>query len=474
MTDWKPGFTLSRGQPRLKKFCPYIEALEDRCQPSLTALALDGTEAHSFTGFQHLDGVVHTAMANGVQPMLTLATATYITGTTGSATGRGIALGQDGSSYETGTITLAGSEEAYIAKYDANGKQVYFVPFQLMDNANTLLRTEGNGVAVDGAGNVYVAGTVVDATSLSHGYASKFSADGSTLLWTGRFRGPSTGDGIAVYDPNHDGNGQAVVTGTLTVTDATLGRLGDHAFAARVSVDGMSLDYELFYTFGTDDDGSHGNAIALNINSTNSTPGSLAYIAGNIVFDGNQQILAAQIDNGNDTNVGSLIWSRTLSDNIVTPNTDTLTGVAVNPDDSSVYSGTAAASASEAVGIVVGYPADGGPLGQQPPILSVLQGHARSLNAITVDSAGNIYTAGAAANPSSLGGIYVASLDNKGRFIADVQFGDVGMVDAGYDIVATGSGSLWAVGDTTSSTLSTDGTTLNGTQDGWLAAISIP
>ena len=468
-----------RSKPRLiarrrpKKFRPHIEALEDRFQPSLTPLPLDLMEAHSITGFQHMNGVVHTTMANGVQPMITLATATYITGTTGSATGRGIALGQDGSTYETGTIILGGSNEAYVAKYDPNGKQVYFVPFQLMDNANTPVSTEANALAVDSAGNTYIAGTVLDATSVSHGYVAKMSADGTALIWTGSFRGPSTGNGIAVYDPNHDGNGHAVVAGTLRLTDATLGPLGDHVFAARASVDGTSLDYEFFYTFGADDGGSHGNAIALNTNSIKSPPGSLAYIAGNIVFDGNQQILAVQLDNSNPS-AGSLLWSRTLSDNIPTPNIDTLTGVAVNPDDSSVYSGTAASAGPETVGIVIGYPADGGPLNQPPPTLSVLLGHARSLNAIAIDSAGNIYTTGAAADPSSLGGIYLAALDNTGQFVSDIQLGDFGMVDAGYGVVATSSGLLWAVGDTTSSSFSTDGTMLNGTQDGWLAAFTVP
>jgi hypothetical protein len=456
----------------MMRFRPHLEALEHRVQPSLTPLPLDGIEAHAITGFQHMNGVSRIGLVSSVHRMIILDTATYITGTMGSATARGIALGQDGNTYETGTITLGGSEEAYVAKYDPSGKQFYLAPVQLVDNTNTPLNTEGQAIAVDGAGNVYLTGTVIDAASVRHGYASKISADGTTFIWTGSFPGPSTGDGIAVHDPNNDGAGQAVVSGTLTVTEGTLGQPGDHLFTSRVSVDGTSLDYEFFYTFGTDDAGSHGNAIALNTNSTRSAPASLAYVAGNINFDGNQQILAVQIDN-DGANAGGLIWARTLTDSITTPNVDTLTGVAVNSDDSSVYSGTAAGFASQTIGIVVGYPADGGPLDQQPPILGVFQG-ARSLNAIAVDNAGNIYAAGAAASPSSLGGIYLVALDNKGQFISELQFGDFGTIDAGYGIVVANSASLWSVGDTTSSGFSTDGTTLNGTQDGWLAAITIP
>src|SRR5207302_6357590 len=126
-----------------------------------------------------------------------------------------------------------------------------------------------------------------------------------------------------------------------------------HIIMASFATDG-TRDYAFFYTF-TGNLPTEGKGIALNSNSTFSTPGSLAYIAGNVVTNGNQQTLAFQL---NATN-GGTIWARTLTD---TSTVDTLTGVAVNSDDTSVYSGTVTNGSGGTQGLVVGYAADGSPL----------------------------------------------------------------------------------------------------------------
>jgi hypothetical protein len=474
MSCSKPRFASpndSRAKPCPRRFCPQIEQLEDRFQPSLIPFPLGSFQAYPVAGYEPLPSVDLTPIVHEIHPLFVLNTATYITGTTGSATAQGIAVGPDGSTFETGTISLGGRQEAYLAKYDVSGRQVYFDPFQLKDTNNALLNTMGSAVAVDDTGNAYVAGTIVNSSFVDQAFAVKISGDGTKMVWVGRLLGPSTAAGIAVSDPNHNGQGQAVVTGTLTINNVSVGPLGDHVLVARLTADGMALDYEIYFSLGNSDGGSHGEAVALNNNSSASTPGSLAYVAGNIILNGSQQFLALQFDNSTGTTAGNLIWARTLSNTTPAPNTDTLTGVAVKADDSSVYSGVANAT-SGTVGFVVGYPPDGGPVSQLPPILTQLQTRARSLNAVAVDSAGSIYVTGAAANPSPQGGVYVAELDSQGHFLSDLQFGDSGTVDAGYGIAVTSSGPLWLVGDTTSPSFSTDGTTLNGTQDGWLASVS--
>ena len=122
--------------------------------------------------------------------MLSLSKATFITGTTGAATARAVTLGQDNSTYQAGTITESGSEAAYAAKYDPNGVPVFRSSFQLTDNNNNNLNTEGNAVAVDGIGNVYVGGTYVDTAAVPHSYGVKVSADGTAISWVHTFVGP--------------------------------------------------------------------------------------------------------------------------------------------------------------------------------------------------------------------------------------------------------------------------------------------
>lgn len=458
MTCSKPRFAFLResaAKSARKKFRPQVEMLENRLQPSLTGMALDGIEAHPIAESEPVSAVAHTITADGIKDMLSVSTATYITGTTGSATARGVALGQDGSTYQAGTITVNGSEVAYAAKYDPNGTQIFLAPIQLVDSNNNNLNTEGDGVAVDGLGNIYLGGTFIDAAGAPHSYGLKLSADGTTIVWLHNFQGGSTTNGIAVTDPNNNGTGHVVWTGTLTITDPSTGPVGDHIVVASFTTDG-TRDYAFFYTF-TGTTASQGKGVALNTNSTFSTPGSLAYAAGNVVLNGNQQTLAFVV---NETN-GNGTFARTLTN---TSTSDTLTGVAVNPDDSSVYSGTVATSSGN-VGILVGYGADGSVL--IPPTLLA---NALTLNAITVDATGNIYVTGAATNASN-GGVYVATLDANGNLLSEAEFGGTGTVDAGYGIAVTSTGTLWVVGDTTSSTLSTDGTVLVGPQDGFLASV---
>ncbi len=465
MTCSKPRFAFRKSpaaRPAPKMYRPCLEMLEARLQPSQSGFAVDGIAAHSFPVAPSMGLSAHSILADGVEPMLSLSTATYITGTMGTATARGTALGGDGSTYQAGTETLNGSQEAYVAKYTPNGTQVYLTAIQLLDANSNPLNTLGNGVAIDGLGNAYLGGTVIDGAGANHSYGAKLSPDGQTVVWVRNFQAGTTTQGIAVSDPNNDGTGTIAWTGTLTFTDPSQGPVGDHAIVADFAADG-TRNYAFYYTF-TGNPTTQGSAIALNTNSVFSTPGSLLYLAGNITLNGNEQTLAFQINatsgNGN--------WARTDGVDFASP--ANLTGVAVNADDSSVYSGTTTAGTGTN-GIVVGYPANGGPIGQ-PPTFATTLANALTLNAITVDAAGNIYATGAAANPST-GGIYVAKLDSGGNILSELQFGGTGTVDAGYGIVVTSSGSLWVVGDTTLASFATDGSTLNGTQDGFLAAVSV-
>ncbi|HLJ94430.1 MAG TPA: hypothetical protein VKU02_14685 [Gemmataceae bacterium] len=465
MTCSKPRFAFRKSpaaRPAPKTYRPCLEMLEVRLQPSNSGFAVDGITAHPLPVSSSLGLSAHSIFADGVEPMLSLSTATYITGTMGTATARGTALGGDGSTFQAGTVTQNGSQEAYVAKYTPNGTQVYLTTIQLLDSNSNPLNTLGTGVAVDGLGDAYLGGTVIDGAGANHSYGVKLSPDGQTVVWVHSFQAGTTTQGIAVSDPNNDGTGIVAWTGTLTFTNPSQGPVGDHVILAEYAADGTG-NLAFYYTF-TGNPTTQGDAIALNTNSVFSTPGSLIYLAGNITLNGNEQTLAFQLD----ATTGNGNWARTDGADFASP--ASLTGVAVNADDSSVYSGTTSTSTGTN-GIVVGYPANGGPVGQ-PPTFATTLSNALSLNAITVDAAGNIYATGAATDPST-GGVYVAKLDSSGNILSELQFGGTGTVDAGYGVVVTSSGSLWVVGDTTLASLATDGSTLNGTQDGFLAAVSV-
>jgi hypothetical protein len=418
-------------------------------------MALDGIAAHPLAQDESVGAILRTTTATDIQAALSLSTATYLTGTKGAATARAVAIGPDGSTYEAGTITENGSEVAYAAKYDLTGTRVFLDPVQIVDSNQNALNTEGTAVAIDGLGNVYLGGTDIDTTAVPHSYGLKISADGSSIVWLRGFVGPSNTTGLAVSDPNGDGTGSVAWTGTFTILDPAVGPVGDHVLAVHFNAGG-TRDYAFYYTFQGNAP-SQGKAIAFNSASTASNPGSLLFLAGNIVLNGNQQALADQLNGAN----GNGIWANTITN---TSTTDTLTSVAVNPDDSSVFAGTVATTGN--VGLVVGYAADGSSL-----VLPTVVRNATTLNAVTVDAAGNIYVAGAATDPTQ-GGVYVAMLDSAANVLSETQFGGTTAADAGYGIVVTSSGSLWVVGDTTSTGLSTDGSTLNGTQDGFLASVT--
>jgi hypothetical protein len=113
----------------------------------------------------------------------------------------------------------------------------------------------GNGVAVDSAGNAYIVGQTDTGFPDTNAFVQKVNAPGTAILYTS-YLGSNCNDdgrGIAV-----DGNGNAYVTGLLTLRDQWGFCNNKEAYVSKVDPTGAQV-YATY--FGGNDD--HGNAIAV-------------------------------------------------------------------------------------------------------------------------------------------------------------------------------------------------------------------
>jgi len=127
--------------------------------------------------------------------------------------GYGIAVDGDGNVYVTGYETVTGEmSNIWVRKYDSSGNVEWTRTYNGPGNkADT-----GMGIAVDGSGNVYVTGYEYLIAESYNIWVRKYNSNGEEV-WTKTYNGASSdvdcGYGIAV-----DGNGNVYVAGYETVT----------------------------------------------------------------------------------------------------------------------------------------------------------------------------------------------------------------------------------------------------------------
>ena len=215
-------------------------------------------------------------------------------GTTGASEGLAVALDAAGNTYITGTTTdtayptvnayqgaLVAQKDVFISKVNATGTALVYSTFLGGSGSEV-----GNGIAVDTAGNAYIAGYTQSSDFPTHAplqaslngtinaFAAKLDPTGSTLVYSTYLGGNSidTANAIAI-----DASGAAYLTGyTLSSNfplasplQSTLKGTAD-AFVTKINPGGTALVYST-YLGGSDVD----QARAIAVDSAGN-----AYIAG--------------------------------------------------------------------------------------------------------------------------------------------------------------------------------------------------
>jgi hypothetical protein len=377
----------------------------------------------------------------GVRPPAAIDYATYVTGTRGTATGRGVAVDAADNQYVTGLLDDGMTRSAYLRKYLANGAPdpaFPFVAFRVTVNGN-FLDTQGHGIAVDPAtGNVEVVGAAVDpANGNQVAFLAQFDSAGRlfNIMGYGIDPNPNSFDSVAV-----DAAGDVVFIGTVSVpalghSDLTVGA---------IPAGGAPVVTPFDFPMTT---GSTGLGIAVDPASTN------AYVAGSAAtLGGPQEGVFGSIDRINPTMLHYLLLPSPAGDVVVN-------AVAVNaagPYFAVTIPGTAAVVRMDATATMVLNEFD-----FADPTVTVA--------ALGLDAAGNVDVTGQSLNAAS-GNLtaQLTQLDANLNLVSTVQVGGTG-TDAGLALAVKSTGSVVVAGTTDSADFPvTDGTTLNGTTDAFL------
>jgi len=403
-----------------------------------------------------------------IHPFATLNWTTYVTSGFGSQheaganVGNAVAVDSSGNIYVTGYTDDSSPQNpsdrmGFVAEYTNAGGQpnrVAFTDFEAQDPSLGLYtQTQGNAIAVDNNGGVYVVGTAMyPVGGDTDAFLMKFELDSNNQLMPVAGYGGSigssfndSGQGVVV-----DAQGEATITGkfspTATETDV---------FAAKFNADGTDTFFTNYYQI-MDANGntltSAGNAIALN------NPGSNAYLAGNVQdSNANMDILVMEIDN---TTSGNQVYMFPTTGN---PIPGTLNGIGIDQGGAAYVSGTL--TVSGVVDAVAQVSADGSTL-----LASAALPNAPTANGLSLSvdsSSGNV------ANVYVVGSSPVSVL----KFDTTLAPGDSTTLSGNGMDTASGvaydptSGNVYVIGTTTSSNLSTDGTVLKGSSDAFLSNV---
>jgi hypothetical protein len=411
-----------------------------------------------------LSAAAHQAPAQRqINPAASQNWATYVTQTPTVATGRATTVDSNGFVYVTGATDEGTTKKAFVAEYDATGVQVFITTFQATDVSTGINynHTEAHGIALDGNGNIYITGQATNPSSRRlDAFVMRFDLNGKVDTTYGvgidsGGLGDVVGNGIAVTP-----DGTATLVGTARF-------LGNDIFIAQVAANG-SVNYGNAFPSADFPDANFNAVFASGI--ALSPDGSIAYISATGTHPGpDSDITVMYVDmatGGNLLSGGQAGYSYNQN-----PGADNGGGIVVGADGTVYQTGTVTAQSNGQPGTfaaAISWSAD-----LSTTAYVVYDADSTTGTGIAVDPAGNIYLTGTAADILAVPRALVDKLDSTGAIADTLLIVDNGSgQEAGWGIAySSSSDTVFVAGDTSSSNLATDATSLNGSQDAFLANV---
>jgi hypothetical protein len=430
---------------RPESFRPRLETLENRLTPSGWQ-AIGAVAQPLAIATQVMPEVKLVSLMSDPSLLLTQSGGTYVTGSNRGASAEAVAVGADGSVYVTGFLKdtrVSPDQLLYVRKFGPTDSQSYF--FDYLDILPAGNSCEGTGIAVDAAGNAYVSGTGYESGG-AVGLALKFGPTGTNLVY-GFYLSGSAGFDVAngfAIDTAGDATYALVDSPSPGVYDVAAVRLrptGTFVFGNDYTLDGFSA--------------SGGYAVAMPPSGTSSIIGGYAIPIGGIT----PEFLLLTVD-ATGTQTAAYINPSTT--------TDVIYAVAVNSNGNIFVAGT----------VDLGGPTQTAVVEELDPMLTTvlwstaLPGSAYGYG-IALDAAGDVISSGA----DSSGQAFIAKLTGTDGTLTDyIVFGGSGGSDIGRAVaVRPSDGHVFDVGITNSPDFPvTDGSTLNGTTDGFMTEWTFP
>jgi hypothetical protein len=412
--------------------------------------------------------------------------ATYVTGTTGTASATGVAVDANGEQYVVGTLD-DGTKSGYVAEYHVDPgtgmlTQDTFVRFQArgvrFDGTTvSTTDTEGHAIAVDSAGNLYVAGTAVNADTAvrNNSYLMKLSNDATTSLAVINF-GPVAAGPVAANSENAvalDNAGHVATAGLYSPTPDETDISYADCNTADLSLVGGPMHGAYYYRFlsGTSV-GSGGLGVALRPDGT-----AITLTGYSVPRDPTAHLSAVALFNSDPVGSSTFFVLGPLDD----PDGDAVIGAAATDAANDVYLGSTIATPGG--GTVADVTKFAWPDLDVPPT-SVWEYRSAdtttTLNGMALGGAGNVYLTGSSRDAGGNTRVLLTWLTDAGATVTESGVAQVGgtaagAADVGLAIAADASGNLYVVGTTTSPDFPVgDGSMLNGTRDGFLLNFTFP